>query len=108
MNDDFAVSFDGSNDNGQMIGVVRGEIDMVTAPQLDRHVEEAIARRPGGLVLEMSGVTFLDSSGCHALVRIQRRADDAGIAVELAGLNGSCLRVLEITGLTDVLTLREQ
>ena len=56
------------------------------------------------LVLELSGVTFIDSAGLRSLIRAQRRRGRRRLAgVALAA--PSTLRVLEITGLTDELTV---
>jgi anti-sigma B factor antagonist len=101
---DFAVSTE-SGDDGQVVAAVRGELDMLTAPVLDAELEAATGRQPATLVVDMSGVTFLDSSGCHTLVRARQRADGANITLELVGLNGSCKRVLEIAGLTELFNL---
>jgi anti-sigma B factor antagonist len=103
---DFSVAVQSTDGDGGLVAVVRGELDMRTAPVLDANLEDATARHPETLVVDMSGVTFLDSSGCHVLVRARRRADGANVALELAGLNATCIRVLEIAGLTELFTLR--
>lgn len=93
-------------DDGKVVAVVRGEIDMLTAPVLGAELDDATDRHPETLVIDMSGVTFLDSSGCHILVRARHRADGANVPLELVGLNGSCQRVLEISGLAELFTIR--
>jgi anti-sigma B factor antagonist len=105
MTQEFTVSTEPGTD-GERVVVVSGEVDVATAPTLDRELEQALAR-PGTVVVDLSGVTFLDSSGCHVLVRANRRADSDGAALELTGLNGTSQRVFEVAGLTEVFTIRD-
>jgi anti-sigma B factor antagonist len=49
-----------------------GEIDGYSAPALRHAVTEASLVCPGALVLDMSAVTFMDSSGLGALVALDR------------------------------------
>ena len=77
--------------------VVRGEIDLATAPllrhELLRHL--ATAER---LWLDLTGVTFMDSSGLHVLIASQRRADLLGAHLVIARASTAVDRVLEVTG----------
>jgi anti-anti-sigma factor len=107
MTQDFSVAIESGDHDRSLVAVVRGEIDLATAPVLDRELEGAVARGPDRVVVDMSGVTFLDSSGCHALVRAHRRADTTGVELHLAGLDGTCRRVLEVAGLAELLTIRD-
>lgn len=104
---DFSVAIQSADHDGSLVAVVRGELDMLSASMLDAELEAATARRPATLVVEMSAVTFLDSSGCHALVRAHRRADTTGVELHLAGINGTCRRVLEVAGLSELLPIRD-
>jgi anti-sigma B factor antagonist len=79
---------------------VRGEIDIVTAPQLHDALLSAFgADTPSGLI-DLSEVTFLDSTGLSVLVTAQKRCQDNGGALELVIASQIVLRVFEITGLT--------
>ncbi|MFI1100901.1 STAS domain-containing protein [Streptomyces melanogenes] len=51
---------------------VRGELDLVTAPQVRRVVHEAVAAGRHDLVLDLSGVLFCDSSGVGVLIASRR------------------------------------
>ena len=48
---------------------VEGELDLETAPQFTEEVEVAVWDTVGAFVLDLSGLSFLDSSGLHALLR---------------------------------------
>lgn len=87
------------------IVTVRGDVDAVSAPALRDALAAAIDGDPGTVRIDMAGVTFLDSVGISVLVASFNRAEDAGVAFELMSVPPSSRRVLEITRLTDVLTI---
>jgi anti-sigma B factor antagonist len=88
-------------------GVVRvcvaGEIDLCTAPLLEEAlVRELAAARD--LLLDLSEVSFLDSSGLHAIVSVARTARaNGGMLVVDSALPAQARRVIEITGLEELL-----
>jgi anti-anti-sigma factor len=104
---DFAVSIEPGGHDDELMVVARGEVDLLTAPMLADELDDAIGKRPETLVVDLAGVTFLDSSGCNSLVRAKRRAAVHAVALELARLSPPCRRVFEIAGLVDLFTIRE-
>lgn len=52
---------------------VAGELDIFTVPKLTARFDDAIRRRQGDLVIDLSEVGFIDSMGLHALLNLQRR-----------------------------------
>lgn len=82
-----------------LIVVVTGDVDVATAPALDAAITEALAGSAGGAIcVDLSAVTFLDSSGIAVLLRGRRDADGRGVAYRVAGAHGIPLQVLELTG----------
>jgi anti-sigma B factor antagonist len=80
----------------QVVVAVAGEVDMATAPQLG----EVLGAQTGvDLVVDLSGVPFLDSSGLSVLVR--KRADLAGTGrtLRVIGEQDNVRKILEVTGL---------
>jgi anti-anti-sigma factor len=76
---------------------LRGEIDLAATDELRRRFEAVVT--PGRhLVVDLSGVSFMDSSGIEALCVARRRALREGGSVSLRGPNPVVLRTLEITG----------
>lgn len=74
---------------------VRGELDLLTAPQLGRAVDALLEARVGGLIVDLTPTTFLDSSGARELMRIARAATDAGAALHvLAPRSNSPVRLI--------------
>jgi anti-anti-sigma factor len=98
MSDDRQAFTVTSGDNGSLVLV--GELDAVTAPDLD----EALAKRNGQreVTLDLSQLTFIDSHGLHTIVAFAQARD----TVTLTGVAPHILRVLEITCLTEHPKLR--
>jgi anti-anti-sigma factor len=55
-----------------VIGVA-GELDIFTVSKLTTRLDDAIRRRHGDLVIDLSEAEFIDSMGLHALLNVQRR-----------------------------------
>jgi anti-anti-sigma factor len=83
-----------------------GELDLTAAPELERTLEEA-GDRGSALVLDLNGVSFIDSAALHVLFRIARRLEQRekpfGIVLEPTAL---VARTLTIVGLDDVTVVR--
>ena len=79
---------------------VAGEIDMVSAPAFDR----ALTSLPDRLELDLEEITFLDSAGISVLVRHHRQRCENGGSFRIVELSRAVRRVLEITGLLELLT----
>jgi anti-anti-sigma factor len=69
--------------HGQPVVSVRGELDLSTAPILAEAVEAELASAPAALAIDLSGATFLDSSGARALAQLARAAQRAGSTLTL-------------------------
>ncbi len=88
----------------EIVVLVRGEIDIATAPALWEVLAEAI---PGThrLVLDLGDTTFIDSTGLSIFVRALRRLRYDGGDLILRSLRPNVREVLRITGLDKVLTV---
>lgn len=82
-----------------------GELDLHAAPQLENELETIIRANPQHVLVDVSQVPFLDSSGLGVLLGASRRLGRERFA--LAGLGLEARRVLEITGTDRVLTVIE-
>jgi len=72
-----------SSRDGHVIAVVVGEIDMSNAGELARALADETANDATGLVLELSGIDYLDSAGIHLVYRLREslRARGQGLAI---------------------------
>ena len=80
---------------------VIGEIDLAGGPLLDQVIA---AREAAGdpVVIEMSEVTFVDSSGLRSLIAASQRATSAGRRVRLVAPSAVLVRLLDITATTSM------
>jgi anti-sigma B factor antagonist len=88
-----------------VVVVVEGEHDIYTAPTLRERLDEALARE-GGVVIDLTGATFVDSSVLGALLEARRRALEAeqGFVVCVGdAVEPGVQRILDVTGLVPVL-----
>jgi anti-anti-sigma factor len=97
--EEFAISAEEHDD--EVVVNVRGEIDLSTAPVLDHRLSELAETQK--LVVNLTGVTFLDSSGLGVLVRTSNRLEDHGGVIRLVVNHPQVLKVLEITGLASTM-----
>jgi anti-sigma B factor antagonist len=93
-------------DDGAPVVVVTGEIDMATAPMLGRELTAAIESHDGPVVLDLSDVTFFDSSGLRVAIVAHRDLGEEGrrLAV-VCNPEGHVRRTFALAGLADVLDL---
>lgn len=80
---------------------VRGELDLSTAPELERPLEQALESDEGSVLIDLSQCEFIDSTGIALIVRAWQRLDsgDNGRTLVICSQNAQVRRVLEITGL---------
>lgn len=81
-----------------------GELDMVTAPGLRRRLEQAITGGAGGIVIDLTDVTFVDSLSLASLVAAKHRLAPDGRLAVVAG-EGFVDLMLRAAGLGGVLDL---
>jgi len=79
------------------VRAVAGDIDMMTAPQLQVQVDAVLSRRPAALVIDLSRVEFLGSAGIGVLVQVHNNDRDMSFAVVAQGPATS--RPLHLLGL---------
>ena len=93
-------------EQSERASVVRlvGELDADQTPALRRTLAEQVLTGPGHLVLDLSGLTFLDSSGLATLLAVHKGTSAAGTSFVLAAPSAAVTKVLAIAGLRSVLT----
>jgi anti-sigma B factor antagonist len=82
-----------------VVVAVEGELDLFTAPFLRDEVREAIKLDGSRLVLDLTALSFMDSSGLSVLIEAWRLATSQGGGVALAAPQAPVARILRTTGL---------
>jgi anti-sigma B factor antagonist len=91
-----------SRQPGLLEAIVSGEIDLASAPELERAVLDVLDGEALDVVLVLTDVTFIDSSGLLACVTLRDAAAARGCRLRLARPSDRVVAVLELAGLVDV------
>jgi anti-sigma B factor antagonist len=96
------IEVDSRYEDGVAIVALRGELDMAGTPDLEDALRAA-EDEPGvrGIVVDLSGLDFMDSSGLRAVVLADQRFRGAGIPFALVRGGEPVHRVFEITRMTE-------
>ena len=106
MPDNFAVSHEKLGARCHLV-IVKGELDLFTAPAF-KDVTEKTLETPGAqIVIDLSEVTFLDSTALGVLISTLRAARDHGGDLALICTDPKVLATFSITGLDRVFTITE-
>ncbi|MDZ7578574.1 MAG: STAS domain-containing protein [Candidatus Nanopelagicales bacterium] len=89
----------------QTIVAVTGELDVYTAPDFEACLEELVKAGKTKLVIDLTGVSFLDSTGLGVMVKALKWVREAGGRLRVVADEDRIARVFRITGLDDVLAL---
>jgi anti-anti-sigma factor len=98
------VDYERSGDTDVIVRL-SGEVDLSVEENLGAMFEEALASAPPSVVVDLSGVEFLDCSGVRALVRAHRAALQRNCVLTVRDPRPLVERVLRIVRVADVLGL---
>lgn len=84
---------------GEVVLRLTGEIDPHTAPDLERELGRVLDHDTGRLVLDLEGVSFIDSSGLRVFISAHREVSERGGRFTLRSPSDTTVRLLEVTGL---------
>jgi anti-sigma B factor antagonist len=82
-----------------------GELDLAVAPSLHDELDRLFTEGANSIVVDLMDATFLDSTALGVLVSALNRCESLGGQLHLIVTEPQILRVLRITGLTDVFSL---
>lgn len=74
--DDRGLTCDVTYETGRVIATVAGELDLESAPGLERHLRALIMLPLSSITIDLTGLSFMDSAGLGALVRVHQTATD--------------------------------
>jgi len=81
---------------------LEGEIDLHVSPRLERALASIIKKRPSNVVVDLSGVRFIDSSGLAVLIRAMQDVQTYGGRLSLSGINDNVRPIFEMARLDQV------
>jgi anti-sigma B factor antagonist len=103
MQPEFAITEQASDTHH--VVAVRGEIDLFTAPELKQVLTDAIEGGERRVVVDLSGVSFLDSTALGVLIGTVKRLRSRGGALALVNTDPTIAKTFEITGLDQIFTI---
>ena len=92
-----------SSDGEVEVVAVTGEIDISSAPRLIGGLNEAVGNCERPVVVDLSGVDFMDSTGLALLLNAHRRLSRRGKGFAVVCEDGPVRRVFTITDMVEVL-----
>ena len=101
---EFAIIEQGS-EAGHYVIAARGEIDLFTAPELKKVITEVIENGERRVAIDLSEVSFLDSTALGVLIGAVKRLRSRGGALAVVNTDSSIAKTFEITGLDQIFTI---
>jgi len=86
---------------------INGEVDVAAVPALEQVLEEAIEATSGGLVIDLSGVEFMDSSGLLAILNARGLLAREARPLAVVCPPGAVRQLVEVAGVSDLLAPRD-
>ena len=84
---------------------LEGEIDLHRSPRVERSLASIIKKKPEQVVVDLSGVTFIDSSGVAVLIRALQSIQGYGGKLTLSGVNDKVRPIFEIARLDQIFVI---
>ncbi len=94
-------------DSRSVVVVLAGELDLETTPELDRQLAGIDETQIARLVIDLSGVTFMDSTGLSSIVRASHFATSNGHTLVLRQGARQVQRLFALTGVDERLAFED-
>jgi anti-sigma B factor antagonist len=88
--------------DGRRVLAVGGEVDVYSAPNVREKLQSMITTEEPDLIVDLSAISFIDSTGLGVLVGGQNRSAEAGGSLRLVCAQERVLKLFRITGLDEV------
>jgi anti-sigma B factor antagonist len=101
-NDELSIDLKTENGGGTLVFKLRGSLDLATAPTVRAALTDAAEKSSRDLIVDLTQLEFLDSTGLGVLIGAHRRAAERNGSFRLIISDGPISRLLNITGLIGV------
>ena len=98
-----ALQVERHEDDGEIRLVVTGEVDLTTAPRVERELLRAESGGKG-VTIDLSNVEFFDSTGLQILLEADARAAQNGHRLVVLTGGGEAARVIDLTRVAERMT----
>jgi anti-sigma B factor antagonist len=100
--DELSIDLKTEDGGDTLVFKLRGSLDLATAPTVRAALTDAADKNGHHLIVDLSQLEFLDSTGLSVLIGAHRRAAERGGSLRLVVQDGPISRLLNITGLVAV------
>jgi anti-sigma B factor antagonist len=101
----FNVELSASGHGGHAVVALYGELDLADAPAVTSHLIAAVAAFGPSIIVNLTGLEFIDCCGLRVLVRVLKWTRESGGDMYLVGPRLPVRRVLEMAGLIGVFSV---
>ena len=99
------LSINRRDEAGGVVLVLNGELDVVSAPELEQCLNDVLAEPQARVTLDLSELAFVDSAGMSVLIKAKQDAESNGRTLVLGRATEQVQRVFALVGLADWLTI---
>jgi anti-anti-sigma factor len=82
---------------------ISGELDLHSSSDLSAAIDQVLADSPRAIEIDAHGLSFTDSAGLRALLLARNEAEQRGVELRLSRVSEPLRRLLEMTGLREIL-----
>ena len=104
---DRAIFDDEASDHSTQVIAVRGELDLRSVGELRRRIQRAFAEGPPRLLIDLTGVSHIDSTGLAELISAHQRAMEAHGRLVLVISSPAIRRTFEIRGVVNMFAISD-
>lgn len=87
---------------------IAGKLDTQTAGTALEGLQEHLAASPGDMLINLSALEFVSSSGLRVILRVAKQVRGQGDKLKVCGATGVVKEVLEISGFDSLLDLHDE
>lgn len=102
-----ALQIESRRDGDTLVIALSGELDLASAPDLERELQAGEATSPGQITIDLTELGFMDSTGLQSLLRARERAAESGYALSLRRGPHQVQRVFELTKTAEAFTFAD-
>lgn len=102
------IKIDATENEGEYLVSVSGELDLYTAPELKQVVEPVAASGEHDLIIDLSELSYMDSTGLGIFVGTLKDLNKHNKELHVLGVNDRILKLFEITGLRDLMYVNKK
>lgn len=97
------LSINKNIDNGKAVFCLEGRLDTITAPELEKSLQESI-EGVKSLTFDFGNLEYISSAGLRVILAAQKLMTGKG-EMKVCNLNETIKEIFEVTGFSDILTI---